>query len=80
MKPAGAVARAALLGALAAAAGCVSPESLRTRGDGPGADVGNHRATPVFHSGAVMYYKTPCVTTVECQGPPAVFGKTWKPD
>jgi hypothetical protein len=79
MTAAGAVARAALLATLAAA-GCVSPEALRTRGDGPGADIGNRRATPVFHSGAVMYYKTPCVTTVECKGPPAVFGKTWKPD
>jgi hypothetical protein len=53
---------------------------VRTRGGGPGADIGNRRATVVFHQGAVMYYHTPCATKVECKGPPAVFGKTWKPD
>jgi hypothetical protein len=60
--------------------GCESPESRRVRGGGPGADVGNRRATVIFHQGAVVYYKTPCATKVECKGPPAVFGKTWTPD
>jgi hypothetical protein len=48
--------------ALAAAAlfGCTSPESERTRGGGPGADVGNHATGPVqIHAGNDMYYKTP---------------------
>jgi hypothetical protein len=40
--------------------GCTSPESERTRGGGPGADVGNHPAGPVqIHAGASMYYETP---------------------
>ena len=48
--------------ALAAAAlfGCTNPESERTRGGGPGADVGNHSPGAVqIHAGASMYYKTP---------------------
>ena len=47
--------------ALAAAAifGCTSPEAERTRGGGPGADVGNHPVRPVeLHGGANMYYGT----------------------
>jgi hypothetical protein len=44
----------------AAAFGCTSPESERTRGAGPGADVGNRPAGPVqIHAGDNMYYKTP---------------------
>ncbi len=40
------------------AAGC-SPEATRTRGGGPGADVGNH-GTPVrMHDGAQPYFDTP---------------------
>lgn len=40
--------------------GCTSPESERTRGEGRGADVGNHPAGPVqIHAGASMYYETP---------------------
>ena len=46
--------------AAAAAFGCTSPESERTRGGGRGADVGNHPTGPVqIHAGADMYYKTP---------------------
>jgi len=48
--------------ALAAAAiiGCANPEAERTRGGGPGADVGNHPPGAVqIHAGASMYYKTP---------------------
>ncbi len=59
--------------------GCASPEAARTRGGGAGADVGNRHETVIFHDGAQVYYRTPCVTKVECKGPPAVFGKTWKP-
>jgi hypothetical protein len=40
--------------------GCTSPEATRTRGDGPGADVGNHPGGPVeLHAGARMYTGTP---------------------
>jgi hypothetical protein len=64
-----------LLAALAVLAACASPEAKRTRGDGPGADVGNRTRIIEFHGGAQPYYKTPCVTqNVECDGPPAVFG------
>jgi hypothetical protein len=60
---------------------CASPEATRTRGDGPGADVGNHRKPAVFHAGAYPYYKTPCVTDpAECKGPLPVFGPTPPPD
>jgi len=69
-----------LLAALAALAACASPEAARTRGDGPGADVGNRSRIVEFHGGARPYYKTPCVTqNVECNGPPAVFGTTPPP-
>lgn len=75
------VARLAPLVALVTlTAGCGSPEAQRTRGHGPGADVGNRRAIVVFHDGARIYYRTPCVTKVECKGPPPVFGTSWKPD
>jgi hypothetical protein len=40
--------------------GCTSPEATRTRGGGPGADVGNHPRGPVeLHAGARMYAGTP---------------------
>lgn len=42
-------------------AGCVSPEATRTRGGGPGADVGNRPATVRMHEGSRQYWKTPLV-------------------
>ena len=49
---------AALL--VGAVLGCTSPEATRTRGEGPGADVGNHPRGPVqLHAGARMYTGTP---------------------
>ena len=54
---------------VAALAGCASPEARRTRGGGPGADVGNRGPDVVLHEGAEPYYETPCVTKVECYGP-----------
>jgi hypothetical protein len=43
-----------------AALGCTSPEATRTRGGGPGADVGNHpRGAVELHAGARIYYGTP---------------------
>lgn len=61
-------------------AGCASPEAQRIRGGGPGADVGNHGRVVVLHEGAVPYYKTPCVTEVECNGPMPVLVKSRRLD
>lgn len=56
--------------ALALLAGCASPEAGRTRGGGAGADVGNREPVVKMHEGSVIYYKTPCLTTLpECTGP-----------
>lgn len=61
--------------------GCASPEASRTRGGGPGADVGNWSRTVELHAGAEPYYHTPCVTEpVECNGPLPVFGPTAAPE
>jgi hypothetical protein len=46
----------------AALVACDSPEARRTRGAGPGADVGNRRPVVEMHQGAQPYYKTPCLT------------------
>lgn len=62
-------------------AACASPEAVRTRGDGPGADVGNRRQPVQIHAGAKPYYETPCaMDPVECKGPSPVFGPTPPPD
>jgi hypothetical protein len=62
-------------------AACASPEAVRTRGGGPGADVGNRGAPVEIHAGAEPYYKTPCaMEPVECTGPAPVFGPTSAPD
>jgi hypothetical protein len=42
-----------------AVSGCVSPETTRTRGDGPGADVGNRRQPVKLHEGSDPFWKTP---------------------
>lgn len=63
-----------LLLALPVVTACASPEAVRTRGGGPGADVGNRGAVLMFHAGAKPYFKTPCVTEpVACTGPLPVF-------
>lgn len=67
--------QATLLAAVGMLAACGSPEASRTRGGGPGADVGNVARPIEFHAGADQYYHTPCVTErVECTGPLPVFG------
>ena len=48
-----------LLVACAAMASCVSPETTRTRGDGPGADVGNRSKRVELHAGSDPFWKTP---------------------
>lgn len=40
------------------AASC-SPEATRSRGSGPGGDVGNHSAVPQIHGTVNPYYETP---------------------
>jgi len=50
----------ALVVALAALAGCTSPEATRQRAGGPGADVGN-RGRLELHAGADPFAKTPLV-------------------
>lgn len=42
-------------------AGCASPEAARTRGGGPGADVGNRREIVRMHEGARPFENTPKV-------------------
>ena len=42
-----------------ALAGCTSPEARRTRGGGPGADVGNRSKDVKMHGGSQPYWKTP---------------------
>jgi hypothetical protein len=59
---------------------CSSPEATRTRGGGPGADVGNRGSPVELHAGAQPYHNTPCVEKLECNGPPPVFGPTPPPD
>jgi hypothetical protein len=50
---------ALLLVEAVAAGGCSSPEAARTRGGGPGADVGNRPAAVKMHEGSRQYWKTP---------------------
>jgi hypothetical protein len=54
-----AIVLSALLVGCVAAVGCVSPETTRTRGGGPGADVGNRRQTVKLHEGSDPFWKTP---------------------
>jgi hypothetical protein len=44
---------------LIALAACDSPEAARTRGGGPGADVGNREPVLLMHEGSEPYAKTP---------------------
>ena len=40
-------------------AACVSPETTRTRGGGPGADIGNRGKFVDMHEGSQPFWKTP---------------------
>jgi hypothetical protein len=51
-----------------ALAGCVSPESTRTRGGGPGADVGNRTKVVEMHEGSRPFEKTPRI--IDAEHPP----------
>ena len=64
-----------LVGAVIVLGGCVSPESRRTRGGGPGADIKNRDAVVQMHAGSKMYYETPCLLPEEsCTGPAPTSG------
>ena len=39
--------------------GCAGPETTRTRGGGPGADVGNRGKPVEMHEGSQPFWKTP---------------------
>lgn len=70
-----------LAASLALLPACGSPEAARTRGGGPGADVGNWTQPVEMHAGAQPFHETPCATEpLECTGPPNVFGATPPPD
>ena len=49
-------------------AACASPETVRSRGGGPGADVGNRTKFVRMHEGADPFYKTPQL--IRSQPPP----------
>jgi hypothetical protein len=51
--------RIALLVAMTAVAGCASPEATRSRGGGPGADIGNRTQDVKMHAGSQPFWKTP---------------------
>ena len=51
--------RLIFLAVLCALAACASPETGRSRGGGPGADVGNRTKIVRMHEGADPFYKTP---------------------
>jgi hypothetical protein len=56
----------ALLAIIAAAvAACASPEASRSRGGGPGADVGNRSSIVRMHEGSRPYEKTPRIIGAE---------------
>lgn len=48
-----------ILVSVLALAGCVSPESTRVRGGGPGADPLNHAEVVKMHEGSSQYWRTP---------------------
>jgi hypothetical protein len=54
-----------LLIAVTALAACVSPEATRTRGGGPGADVGNRGQVVEMHEGSQPFWKTPQIITAK---------------
>jgi hypothetical protein len=47
---------------------CVSPETTRTRGSGPGADVGNRAKDVQMHEGSRPFENTP--TLIPAKHPP----------
>jgi hypothetical protein len=56
------------LAVLCAFAACTSPVAGRSRGGGPGADIGNRTKFVRMHEGADPFYKTPKL--IRSQPPP----------
>jgi len=54
-----------LLIAVVALAACASPEVRRSRGEGPGADVGNRPAVVRMHEGSEPFWNTPVRISVK---------------
>lgn len=54
-----------LIALLLSVAGCASPETTRTRGGGPGADIGNRGKIVRIHEGARPFEKTPKIIPTE---------------
>jgi len=52
-----------LLIAFTALSACASPEARRTRGGGPGADVGNRTRVVEMHRGSLPFWETPQIIT-----------------
>jgi hypothetical protein len=48
-----------LMASALVAAGCESPEATRTRGGGPGGDVGNRSRDVKMHAGSDQFWRTP---------------------
>ena len=44
---------------------CTSPEATRSRGQGPGADIGNRKQVVKMHEGSDTFWKTPRRPNVE---------------
>lgn len=55
----------AALIAFTALTGCDSPEAQRTRGGGPGADVGNRGKVVEMHEGSQPFWKTPQIISAK---------------
>jgi hypothetical protein len=55
------------LAVLSLLAACTSPETTRTRGGGPGADVGNRGKVVRMHEGSDPFAKTPKI--IRAQNP-----------
>jgi hypothetical protein len=54
-----------LFAVLLLVAACTSPEATRTRGGGPGADVGNRTRNVHMHEGSKPFAKTPQLIPVQ---------------
>jgi hypothetical protein len=55
----------ALLALVLYLSACASPETRRTRGEGPGADIGNRAKVVEMHEGSRPFWKTPQIITAE---------------
>jgi hypothetical protein len=54
-----------LLAGFTVLAACQSPETARTRGGGPGADVGNRTKVVEMHEGSLPFWHTPQIITTK---------------